>query len=78
MNPPERTKRLVTLEDNVLSGGMGEAISEFFMQSGVDMICRNFAWPTEFIEHGSQEKLFEKYRLDGHGIAERIRETVEG
>lgn len=75
---PERTKRLVTLEDNVLSGGMGEAISEFFMQSGLDMICRNFAWPTEFIEHGSQEKLFEKYRLDGPGIAERIRETVEG
>ncbi len=75
---PSRAKMLITLEDNVLQGGMGECISEFFMQEGIDFRCHNFAWPTEFIEHGSQDELFERYRLDAGSIAERIRELIEG
>jgi 1-deoxy-D-xylulose-5-phosphate synthase len=38
----------------------------------------NLGWPDTFIEQGSQNELYEKYQLDGKGIAGRIEKFVKG
>ncbi|MCB6993741.1 1-deoxy-D-xylulose-5-phosphate synthase [bacterium 210820-DFI.6.37] len=70
-----RTKLLVTLEDNVVTGGFGESLAALLMESPVKVL--NFGWPDQFIEHGSCGQLFEKYGLDPNSLTERICEYIE-
>lgn len=70
-----RTKLIVTLEDNVITGGFGESLAAAMMESPVKVL--NFGWPDCFIEHGSCRQLFETYKLDPDSIAERICEYIE-
>ena len=63
-------KLLVTLEDNVISGGFGEKINNALSQEDVRII--NLGWPDCFVEHGSVSELKERYALDERSIAERI------
>lgn len=70
-----RTGLIVTLEDNVVTGGFGENLAAAIMESPVKVL--NFGWPDCFIEHGSCGQLFEKYGLDLESIAERIWNYIE-
>lgn len=70
-----RTKLIVTLEDNVITGGFGESLAAAIMESPVKVL--NFGWPDRFIEHGSSKQLFEKYGLDPESMTERICEYLE-
>ena len=65
-----RTRLIVTLEDNVITGGFGENLATVMMESPVKVL--HLGWPDRFIEHGSCAQLFEKYGLDPNSIAERI------
>ena len=58
----KRTGLIVTLEDNVITGGFGENLAAAMMESPVKVL--NFGWPDRFIEHGSIPQLFEKYGLN--------------
>ena len=68
-----RTKLIVTLEDNVVSGGFGQAVSAELQETDV----LNLGWPDEFIEHGSSAELYEKFGLDAESITERICNYIE-
>lgn len=64
---------VVTLEDGVITGGFGQAVSAWYETSGdrtVDVI--NVALPDSFIEHGTVEELRGKYGLDAKSVAEAI------
>ena len=37
----------------------------------------NIGWPDTFIEHGTCGELYSKYGMDGHSIAERIKQEFE-
>ena len=62
---------MVTLEDNVLTGGAGEEINE-------NTRVLNLGWPDTFIEHGSCDQLYRVHGLDAAAIAERIKKELEG
>ena len=65
----------VTLEDNVITGGFGGFFREEYEGLAADkVVC--LGWPDSFIEHGDCASLYRRYRLDGEGIAERIREEI--
>lgn len=68
-----RTKLIVTLEDNVISGGFGQALAAEL--NNTDIL--NLGWPDEFIEHGTSQELYEKHGLDPHSITERICNYIE-
>ena len=73
-----KTHRLiVTLEENVASGGYGEAIASYMKQSGLDNELYLVAIPDRFIEHGSVDQLKQEIDMDApsivKGILERIR-----
>ncbi len=64
------TGRLITVEENVLSGGFGAAVLELLERNGVrDVKVRRLGLPDEFVPHGRQELLRSLYRLDAAGIA---------
>ncbi|HYE67787.1 MAG TPA: transketolase C-terminal domain-containing protein, partial [Anaerovoracaceae bacterium] len=79
LSAAEKTKKLVTLEDNVLDGGYGAIVNKVLAEEGKrDVRVLNIGWPDKFIEQGSTAELFLKYGLDSESIAERVCEFLEG
>jgi 1-deoxy-D-xylulose-5-phosphate synthase len=73
----ESHELLVTIEENALMGGAGSAVNEFLAEAKIKKSILNIALPDEFVVHGSQQQLKEKYLLDAKGIENKIRERLE-
>jgi len=71
-----RGAAVVTLEDNILSGGFGESISAALAENGTSAQILNIGWPNEYVPHGSIEELMALYRLDAGGVAARVMEFL--
>ncbi len=65
---------VATLEDNVISGGFGEAFTSAYKDSPFDII--SIAIPDEFIEHGDIPSLRKECGIDAVSAAERIMERL--
>lgn len=64
-----KTRKILTVEDGVLAGGFGGAVLECLNEAGMqDIALKALGVPDEFVEHGSQKQLREKYGLDEDGI----------
>jgi len=74
LNYAGKTQRLITIEENALSGGFGSAVTDLLARSKVDH-CKVecLGLPDRFIEHGSQEYFRAKYDLNATGIIRRIK-----
>ncbi len=66
---------LVTIEENVKSGGFGMAVTDYMRRKHPQVRVLIFAVPDQFIEHGNPEKLKEKLGLDPVSIYEKIKEA---
>ena len=69
----KKTGYVITIEDNIKSGGMGEHIAEILLSAGINPKFKIFAFPSEPIVHGSVNELDKKYGLDKDTIAEEIK-----
>lgn len=67
-----KTKRIVTVEENVVCGGFGSGVCEALSNTGTRILVVGL--PDRFIEHGPPDVLREKYRLTAGGIAQRIKD----
>jgi 1-deoxy-D-xylulose-5-phosphate synthase len=68
-----RIKRVVTVEENTLSGGFGSSVADLLQKSGItDVSVRSLGLPDAYIEHGTQAILRAKYGLDAKGIISQI------
>jgi len=66
----KRTGKIITVEENVLSGGFGAAVLELLQKSGIsDIRVKRLGIPDEFVTHGEQDLLRSLYHLDAEGIA---------
>jgi 1-deoxy-D-xylulose-5-phosphate synthase len=63
---------LVTVEENVISGGAGAAVSEFLQNQSILMPILNIGLPDRFVEQGAREQLLTLCGLDAKGILARI------
>jgi 1-deoxy-D-xylulose-5-phosphate synthase len=64
------TKKVVIIEENVLSGGFGAAVLELMEKAGVSGVkVKRLGIPDEFVTHGKQDSLRRLYHLDALGIA---------
>ncbi len=74
----QETPRVITVEENVLSGGFGSAILECLNDEGVKPIkIQRLGIPDRFVEHGSQTVLRSKYGLDAPAIAAAARQLLQ-
>ena len=69
---------VVTLEENVLSGGFGEKVAAYYAERGWHVRLKNIALPNHYIEHGDAAVLREKYGLAAEKIAEDVRSFYRG
>ena len=65
--------KVVTIEDNVLSGGFGSRINKFILDNNYNVKIENIGIPDKYIEHGDIELLFETIGMSSEQIATRIK-----
>ena len=76
INSAKKTGKVVTAEEHSVIGGLGSAVC--------DALCKNYPVPVMkigmqdvFGESGSAAALVEKYKLDGKGIYEQIKDFLK-
>jgi 1-deoxy-D-xylulose-5-phosphate synthase len=62
----------VTVEENVLAGGAGDAVNAFLQTQRILMPVLNIGLPDAFIEQGTREELLALCGLDTQGILNKI------
>ena len=67
---------LVTVEESVVAGGAGAAVSEALAAGGFAVPILNLGLPDHFVEHGDAQQLLVDCGLDGEGIARSVRERL--
>lgn len=72
-----RHRYVVTMEDNVKSGGFGEKIEAFLHQEHIYHRCVPICFPDKYIEHGLPEEIYERYGMDAASVAEKVSEVVK-
>ncbi len=65
-------KLIVTLEENVRTGGFGDHVLEYLNDISSDVRVINIALPDDYIEHGSVDVLRRETLLDRDSILRRI------
>jgi len=69
----KRYSVLVTVEENVINGGFGSAVSETLAEEGAaHQRLVHFAVPDRFVTHGSRNELLEEVGLSPARIAARV------
>jgi len=74
-NISQKTKRIVTVEENVISGGFGSAVCELLKDS--DVKIHTIGLPDKFVEHGSQKDIREIYGLTSDKIHTNINQWLK-
>lgn len=69
------TKLAVTLEDNVLSGGFGEAFTAMYKDADFDIL--SIGLPDSFVEHGDIPSLRKECGIDAESVADKIMERLK-
>ncbi|MGH8482019.1 MAG: 1-deoxy-D-xylulose-5-phosphate synthase, partial [Nevskiaceae bacterium] len=70
------TDLLVTIEDNVRSGGAGSAVGEVLLAQHHAVPLLNLGLPDQFVEHGTREELLAQCGLDSAGIQRAIQKRL--
>jgi 1-deoxy-D-xylulose-5-phosphate synthase len=65
---------IVTVEENVISGGAGSAVNTFLHKKKILKHTLNIGLPNAFIEQGTREELLSLCGLDKEGLLKQIRE----
>ena len=65
-------KLIVSIEDGTAIGGLGSKIKDIAIKNNLDINLEVFAYPDEFIKHGSVAEIEEKYGLDAITISDII------
>ena len=61
-------KKLISIEDNAISGGAGSAINEVLQKNSIKTPLHILGVPDFVTEHGSQNELYELYGLNANHI----------
>ena len=67
-------KKIVTVEDGVIKGGVGSAILEFMADNGYYPHVKRVGLPDEFVEHGCVKELYHLCGMDEEGILKELKE----
>lgn len=65
-------KRVVTVENGTINGGLGSAVLEFMADHGYTPQVKRIGVPDRFIEHGSVPELYKLCGLDAESIAKEL------
>src|ERR1700761_3541863 len=69
----KKFKKVITVEDGCLEGGMGSAILEFMVDNNYKSQVTRLGIPDKVIEHGEQPELWAECGYDAKSIAEKVK-----
>ena len=73
-----KTKKVITIEDNIITGGLGSAVSELIMEKDMkDIVFKKLGYPVDYIKQGNTAEIEAKYGLDKEAIAKAITSVIE-
>lgn len=68
---------LITIEDGLVSGGIGQAITSALIEQNYEMPIVNLGISKEFLPQANRAKLVNKYGLDAQSIANTVRQRLQ-
>jgi 1-deoxy-D-xylulose-5-phosphate synthase len=72
-----RFSTIITLEDNVITGGFGTAVAEYYSAHGISNIrLKSHGIPDRFIDHGTPAELYAELQLDAKGIHSVVKDFL--
>ncbi len=69
---PDRHRLIVTMEENVASGGFGQQVERYLDGIGCDAALLQVAIPDRFVGQGSADRLSKELGLDAESVAGRV------
>lgn len=73
----ENHKLVVSMEENVASGGYGEKVRAYIAELTAPAKFMQVAIPDEYVEHGNVDLLKKEIGIDAGTIAERVKKEME-
>ena len=67
-------EHLITIEDNVITGGAGSSVNEYLVDRGYEITITNFGIPDRIVSHGNQNELYAEIGLDRKSLEFKINE----
>ncbi len=71
-----RHKKIITVEDGCIIGGMGTAVLEFMADNNYTSQVKRLGIPDQYIEHGTQLELYEECGFDTKSIVKTAVQMV--
>ncbi len=71
------TRRIITMEDHSIVGGLGGAVAEVIADSGKGCAFKRMGVPDEFAPIGYHEDILSHYNLDTDGAVQAVREILK-
>ena len=69
---------VITLEENVLSGGFGSRVAQYFIeQNWQETQFHHFGLPDDFVEHGLRPELMQELELTPEALAKNIKQRIQ-
>jgi 1-deoxy-D-xylulose-5-phosphate synthase len=69
-------KKIITVEDGCIMGGMGSAVAEFMIDNNYSASIHRLGIPDRFIEHGEPMELHKECGFDPESIAKAVKEMA--
>lgn len=76
MRAVEDTRRILTIEEHNVLGGLGDAVGSVIAESGKGCVFRKHGLQDTFAVIGYAEDLYAHYQLDANGIVDIVREMM--
>ncbi|MGI6773733.1 MAG: transketolase family protein [Clostridiales bacterium] len=70
------TRRIITVEDHNIDGGLGSAVAEVVVESGKGCAFKKLGIPRTFAPIGLHEDIMSIVGIDSNGIIEAVREVM--
>ena len=71
-----KVEAIITVEENVLQGGFGTAVLETLQLHNINTKVLCLGIPDVFVEHGPQQLLRSKYRIDSDGMFNTVKKII--
>jgi len=76
LDAAENHTLIVTMEENVLSGGYSQKVMDYVFQNQLDVRVLPITLPDEYVEHGNVELLKKEVGMDAETITGAIRAAM--
>ena len=73
MKAVTETRRILTIEEHNVEGGLGDAVASVIAESGKGCVFKKHGMYDEFATIGYAEDLYAHYGLDANGIIDQVR-----